>query len=325
MDPKQLQTTLEDLESDVERLKALYQQYFMGIEKMPPAVLRKRVERTLWQLRRERIPAASTRFKFQQISQRFGTYEQLWGRILRQIETGTYKRDVIRAAKLVGNDAAKAALGKAFSGQEIERAIDRGRQQPTEWDIADPPTLDEDDDARTPPSMRVAYPAQPAPWEARSVPAGTTPRAAPGYPAAPGQPQPGYPPAPLQPQPGYPPAPLQPQRGYPAAPGAYAPPPSPFGPPLPPPMAARPLPPQRSATPPSTGNSPTEMRTRQIYNDYVDARRRAGEPTDGITYERLSKTLSDQTAKLRAQHPTRGLDYEVVQKDGKPVIRPVVK
>jgi hypothetical protein len=69
----------------------------------------------------------------------------------------------------------------------------------------------------------------------------------------------------------------------------------------------------------------SDERARQIYSAYVQAKRQAGESTAGLTYDRLAKSLRDQSAKLRAQHPNRALDYEVVTKDGKAVIRPVVK
>ncbi|MBM4359662.1 MAG: hypothetical protein FJ096_16285, partial [Deltaproteobacteria bacterium] len=156
MDSKQLQTMLDELETDVERLKALYQQYFMGFEKLPPATLRKKVDRIFWQLRRERFPTTGSRFKFHQILQRYNTYEQYWGRVLRQIENGTYKRDVIRAAKLVGADAARAALGKAMAGQDVDRALSDERDRNGAWSL-DPSSADwDDDDAKTPPHMRVS-------------------------------------------------------------------------------------------------------------------------------------------------------------------------
>ena len=88
MDLKEYMNTVEALEPKVERLKALYQQYFMGIEKIPPHVLKKEVDRTIWRLRRIRLQNTQARFKFQQIIQRYNTYNQYWQRILREIEKG---------------------------------------------------------------------------------------------------------------------------------------------------------------------------------------------------------------------------------------------
>jgi hypothetical protein len=68
-----------------------------------------------------------------------------------------------------------------------------------------------------------------------------------------------------------------------------------------------------------------DSRSRAIYQEYVAARRRSGESVEGLTYERVARSLSEQGERLRAQHPNRSLDFEVVQKDGKAVIKPIVK
>lgn len=304
MDSKQLQIMLDELETDVERLKALYQQYFMGFEKLPPATLRKKVDRAFWQLRRERFPTTGGRFKFQQVLQRYNTYEQYWHRILRQIENGTYKRDVIRAAKLVGKDAARSALGKALEGQDVERAIGDGRTDNGAWSL-DPSDSDwDDDDVKTPPQLKTnIIPANA--WTA--PPHGQSPAAPVVRPSAyDGQaPSGAYPPPP----PGGPALGANPQ-----ARGGYG------G--LPPHPSSRP---SGSAGAPAQPPAQARDRSRQIFDDYVAARRRLGESVDGLTFERVSKSLSDQTERIRAQHPNRSLDFEVVQRDGRAVIRPVVK
>jgi hypothetical protein len=102
LEPLELDTALEELETRVERLRALYEQYFMGIEKIPPAVVHKDVERRIYSLRREQIRNTAKRFKLQTIIQRYNTFQQYWQRILREIESGTYRRHVLRAERTVG-------------------------------------------------------------------------------------------------------------------------------------------------------------------------------------------------------------------------------
>lgn len=54
------------------------------------------------------------RFRFQTLVQRFTSYQTYWNRILRQMEEGTYRRDVARAQRLgLGMQAVKDAKGRA--------------------------------------------------------------------------------------------------------------------------------------------------------------------------------------------------------------------
>ena len=56
------------------------------------------------------------------------------------------------------------------------------------------------------------------------------------------------------------------------------------------------------------------------------SRKSAGESVKDITYEKLSKSLQKQENRLRAKHGRdKNVDFEVVTKDGKTMIRPVVK
>lgn len=68
-----------------------------------------------------------------------------------------------------------------------------------------------------------------------------------------------------------------------------------------------------------------EKRLRQIYSKYIETKRSANEPTAGITYEKLADSLRAQAAKLRATHPAKRVDYEVVVKDGKTLLKPILR
>ena len=107
-----LDEELNELDTRVERLRALYEQYFLGIEKLEPTVPRKDVERRIWVLRRVKFRNTAKRFKFNVITQRFNTFQQYWARICREIENGTYKRHMLRAEKAFGEDALTIASKK---------------------------------------------------------------------------------------------------------------------------------------------------------------------------------------------------------------------
>ena len=90
---------------------------------------------------------------------------------------------------------------------------------------------------------------------------------------------------------------------------------------------ARPEPPVVRASAPATDSaSLTDDRVRQIYTRYVDAKRANGESTAAVTYDALAKSLRDSSVKLRDKVGAgKSLDFEVTQKDGKTILKPVVR
>ena len=117
MDNKQIEQELDELEGRLERLRALYEQYFLGLEKLEPTVLRKDIDRKMWALRREQIRNTGLRFKFQMLVQRYNTYQQYWTRVVREIESGTYRRDILKVAQRFGEKDALTILGKKRAEQ----------------------------------------------------------------------------------------------------------------------------------------------------------------------------------------------------------------
>ncbi len=117
MENAELDVALEELETRLERLRALYEQYFMGIERIEPAIPRKDVDRRIYVLRREKIRNTAKRFKLQTIISRYNTFQQYWQRICREIEQGTYKRHLIKAERIAPGKmltiAARKRMGRA--------------------------------------------------------------------------------------------------------------------------------------------------------------------------------------------------------------------
>ena len=112
MDPREVEAEVDALEPKVERLKALYEQYFLGLEKLEPTTLRAEVDRAFWDLRKRRIQATRVRFRLQMLISRYNTYQQYWARVTREMERGTYMRDVLRVAKRIGSKEALTILGQ---------------------------------------------------------------------------------------------------------------------------------------------------------------------------------------------------------------------
>jgi hypothetical protein len=224
----ELEVALEELETRLERLRALYEQYFMGLEKIEPAIARKDVDRRIYVLRREKIRNTAKRFKLQTIIQRYNTFQQYWQRICREIENGTYKRHLLRAQK--NGELLTIAARKRLGKQAIQ---------------SQPPAAE-----GQPPAVETRPPSEPAP---QPVAVAAESAAAPPRPGGP-PPIPRRPPLPSRPE--VAPSAALPIAGA-AAPASPAAPAAPIGPPKPvrplaAPQPARPEPPKSAPTAAST-------------------------------------------------------------------------
>jgi hypothetical protein len=120
VDAQEYTALVDSLEKKLDRLRALYEQYFQGFEKIEPQVQRKEVDRLIYQIRRERVANTAVRFRFQTIIQRHTTLTAYWQRICREIEEGTYFRHILKAEKL------KAAIEE---GAPAPPTVARGRRR----------------------------------------------------------------------------------------------------------------------------------------------------------------------------------------------------
>jgi hypothetical protein len=107
-----IEELLDHCDTTLDRVKTLYEQYFLGIQKQPPSHLHTDVERKLRELQQIQIRNTAMRYRFATIQQKLGSYNNYWRRTLRQIENGTYHRNL-----------AKIGRKAAASGEEIPEEI----------------------------------------------------------------------------------------------------------------------------------------------------------------------------------------------------------
>ncbi len=88
---------MDGVEKRIERLRSLYEQYFQGIERMEPSMERTSLHNLIQELRHSKVRSTGLRFRINQVVSRMNTYENYWTRITRQMEAGTYHRDVFKA------------------------------------------------------------------------------------------------------------------------------------------------------------------------------------------------------------------------------------
>lgn len=93
-----MEERIRKLEQDILKLKAAYDQYFAGIERMPPDKLANKVAREVRTLTSTVMTNTALRFRAQQAISRYNTYYQYWQRNLRDLEEGRKPRRRISPA-----------------------------------------------------------------------------------------------------------------------------------------------------------------------------------------------------------------------------------
>jgi hypothetical protein len=106
-----IEEELDELEIKINRLKMEYEQYFLGVLKREPYVLRGDVQKTIHRYLSAPPNQARTKFRFNSLCARYQSYRQLWGRTMRQIEEGTYRPHVLRAQMQGQRGEAKPSTG----------------------------------------------------------------------------------------------------------------------------------------------------------------------------------------------------------------------
>lgn len=109
---RELEELLDTVELAIDRLKTLYESYFLGIQKQAPTFIHNDVERKLRDLQQLNMRNTGLRYRLATIQQKFGAYNSYWRRTLRQIENGTYIRNLAK----IGREAAR-------NGSEIPEEI----------------------------------------------------------------------------------------------------------------------------------------------------------------------------------------------------------
>ena len=298
MTPKEFEIMLSDAEVQLSRIKHLYEQWFQGIERIEPQIARKQFDRQMYALRKVKPRNTALRFRFNSLIQRYTTLQTYWRRIGRQIEEGTYRRDLLRARRRRG--AARAEREdqrRRRSSGPLE--LDPGESNDVDDLIADASnsidemlkapkpgasanSLDLDDPLLKPSRQDVPAIGPATESEGNVVrfgnPAGRAPAKQPAVAHA---------------------------RKASAAASAQA----------------------RKAPSPiaSRSKGPGDARLRQIYESYVDAKRKNNERTDNLDYEKVAKSLKKMVPKLDRKYKGKKVDFQVVVKDGKVGLKPVVK
>ena len=209
---------LDALEERLTLLQGTYEKYFTGYDRRPPDKERKVVGDRIRTLRTANTKNTALRFRVQTLFARLITFERLWDRTLREMEDGTYRRDLFKARW---------------------RSQHRGSRPP-------PPPAPDEGDAELADAIAEVRAAQ---SEARHQPRSQ--------------------------------------------------------PPPPPPLS--------------------DGHLRGLYETYLRAREKTGEPIHGVSYEDMASKIRAQVPQLMAKHKASAVDFKVVIKGGKAVLKAVPK
>ena len=295
------------LEAELAELKVSYEQYFLGVERLPPTKHHDELKKKMATLKGQFVRQTASKFRVQSIAQKFLSYEKLWERTLSEMEAGTYHRDLAKARRRAKKrDLAQAknadSKNKSKSADptfEIDEDIDlKEIDEIISESRASLPDVDDLDSAldRVFGESRV---------ESRDLLSN----------ALAAQPQRSS----SMMKPG---APLPPKNtkaivgnGTPIqAPRLRMPSCAPLSS-----SAARPIP----QSDPNGGLSDTKIRS--IYESFVAAKKQCGEDLSGTTLDSVATTLRKQVPTLLKQHNAKSVEFRVIIRDGKAVLRAVPK
>lgn len=321
MTPDEIDLALSDLTTRMERVRALYEQYFMGIERLEPTIARKELDRRLETLRKTPFQNTARRFKFQTLIQRYTSLQQYWYRTCRDIENGVYRKHVQKAHRRFATEEPAPEGIREQAQERAHPALDA--RAGTEADLA--ALLDADSDTQAAPGTAEPRPgarillgalgkrgdSDPTPGEAGAT------RLKPGpsltlSPIKNPAPSPRLAASPR-------PAPL----AHKAPTAEAAPTPLPGGGAAP--SASKDTPAQHAAaaTPAAGSAGLSRERIAAIHADYQRARTETNAST--VSFEKLERNIRETEAQLRAKHQGKSVDFDVSVKDGKAILKPRLK
>lgn len=305
-----------ELDAELAELRAAYEQYFMGNDRLPPVKKHDGFKKQYMKLKSSFVRQTAAKFRIESIGQKLLTFERLWERTIQQIEAGTYKRDLMRLKRHQKKDPKKQSADSDF---DVDEDLDLSDLDDGADDLASALAA-----AEASASARVAAALQIKPVT------GIAPFIMPVTPAGGVRPV-MTPPLGLKPLTPLTPAILP----RPSSPPKISAPLAASVPAFKPPSISGSNPAIRA---PVTGSNPalrpaaaggdgglSDTKVKAIYDAYVMAKKRCGEDTRAVTLDSVANSLRKQVPELMKQHNAKTVEFKVVIKDGKAVLRALPK
>ena len=74
---------------------------------------------------------------------------------------------------------------------------------------------------------------------------------------------------------------------------------------------------------PAETPSISDEKMRKLYDTYLVARQRCGEPTTGVSFESVASRIRAQVPQLMEKHKAKNIEFKVVIKGGKAILKAI--
>lgn len=285
---------IESHERRVEQLRITFELYFQGLEREPPLDERDTLIR---EINRLRLDAArwntAERFRINQLQQKLLTYDRMWARTLKAIEEGTHKRDKYKISQAKKREEDRLQREQAQRAQQEQQLREQKlrEQQLYEQHMREQQLLEQQirHASNVAGSPQITAPlSQPQPSAPQLTQQSTQQLAQQRYQQQLQQMQ-------------------QMQQMQQTTQNQHHTPPT-----------------QRTPAAQGDGLAMNDVRLKQLYQVYMQARKQTGE-TGHISYDSLVNQLHSQVPSIRNKHNCDSVEFKVVVKDGKALLKAVPK
>lgn len=112
-DSQQLSRIATQMEEELAALRARFDQYFLGLERKHPGRDLDGYRSRLLALKNEFLRNTALKFRVQSLFQKFQSYERIWLKSLKEMEEGTYSRDLAKLRRKRSKVTEEPPLAKA--------------------------------------------------------------------------------------------------------------------------------------------------------------------------------------------------------------------
>jgi len=186
-DQKAISDQVKQLDGELAELRARIDLFFLGLEKKNPTSALDEYRKRILKLKGEFIRNTGLKFRVQTLYAKFQAFERLWLKSLREIEEGTYSRDIFRLRRRKGQPEQTSAAPSAKAVEPPPPTKDLWTLEDLESDLPD--ELFAAPSAGRPSGTMARPPSPPPPPPPPLSPAGAA-SSQPTRPTDPGQPRP---------------------------------------------------------------------------------------------------------------------------------------
>ena len=132
---KAMEEELVALEKKLNRVRVLYDQYFMGVERLPPEMMRNDLDKAFMRSKIQRSRSTALKFRFRSVRQKYTSLKSYWDRIIRLIEEGRIRRGITGRAETSGmmegirSESSGAGAGSAAGGDKGSSLREAGMER----------------------------------------------------------------------------------------------------------------------------------------------------------------------------------------------------